>query len=336
VIALSATDRLNLTDAVDVVTAVPSLVGHHPVRSLVVLCVAADKTVPCAIRVDLAGPELHVAQLRALVPVVRNQKARRVAVVIVDDAAGPDRPTYSGLVRLARSAFASIGVLDVSAFWASSTRPGGVVRCYDDPAQGGAVPDTPSVLAVQNIVAGQVVFSSRDEISRLFQPSDPDAIGRREQVLNAASDQPEPPGSEYLALVRSAVASPPDPADDHHLIQLAKALSDYRVRDAVMAVLLGENARRAEELWFTLVRELPAPERAEPAVMIALAAMLRGEGTLANIALDVAEQALPGHSFARILRSPMACMVPMGRFREVVQQASAEAIADIEYEENTL
>jgi hypothetical protein len=53
--------------------------------------------------------------------------------------------------------------------------------------------------------------------------------------------------------------------------------------------------RRAEQLWLTLARELPEPERAEAATLVAVAAWMRGINALANVALDVAVTAQPGH-----------------------------------------
>jgi hypothetical protein len=47
---------------------------------------------------------------------------------------------------------------------------------------------------------------------------------------------------------------------------------------------------------------MPDPEAAEPAALLALSALLRGDGALANVALDRAETAWPGHGFTAMLR----------------------------------
>ena len=65
-----------------------------------------------------------------------------------------------------------------------------------------------------------------------------------------------------------------------------------------------------------LVRETPDPEAAEPAVLLAACALLRGDGALAGIALDRAEQAWPGHRLTRLLRAVWAAGIPPERVRE--------------------
>ncbi len=59
----------------------------------------------------------------------------------------------------------------------------------------------------------------------------------------------------------------------------------------------------AEQLWAALARETPAPEAAEPAALLAVSALLRGDGALANVALDRAAEAWPGHLLSRQLRA---------------------------------
>ena len=88
------------------------------------------------------------------------------------------------------------------------------------------------------------------------------------------------------------------------MVELACALGDPDVRDAALLRNLGGAAAAAEQLWTALVRETPDPEAAEPAVLLAVSALLRGDGALANVALERAELAWPGHRLARLLRWP--------------------------------
>jgi hypothetical protein len=94
--------------------------------------------------------------------------------------------------------------------------------------------------------------------------------------------------------------------DDARVVALAGALAATPVRDAAMARCLGATATAAERLWTSLVREVPDPEAAEPAALLAVSALLRGDGALANVALDRAERAWPGHRLTGILRSVTA------------------------------
>lgn len=91
--------------------------------------------------------------------------------------------------------------------------------------------------------------------------------------------------------------------NDARVVALAGALADPGVRDAAMVRCAGPEAPAAEHLWTALVRETPDPEAAEPAALLAVSALLRGDGALANVALDRAERAWPGHRLTGILRA---------------------------------
>jgi hypothetical protein len=331
---LSTNDPITLTDGVDVVTSVPTVLGFHPSRALVAVWTPVGDDIPTGVHVRLPMPQQTGApQVHALVRAARTYRADRLAVVIVDDQGDPDDLPHNDLVDRARAALNEIGVHEVSAYWTSSTRPGGTVRDYADPARGGTLPDVTSDLRVRGVLAGQVVFNSREEIVALFQPDSRDVIERRHRMLSYAVVYDVPSRmADQLALVLAAIQSPPDPGDDHRIVQLGLALREYAVRDVVMATSLGEDARRAEHLWFVLVRGLPAPERAEAAVLIAVGASVRGDGALANIALDAVDSAMPRHRFASFLRSGRALGMPAEELPRVLKRASEDAMAEIEAE----
>jgi hypothetical protein len=81
-------------------------------------------------------------------------------------------------------------------------------------------------------------------------------------------------------------------------------------------------AAAAETLWLALCRELPDPEAAEAAVLLAACGLLRGDGALANVALDRAERSWPGHRLAGLLRRVAARGTPPARVREWLVTAS--------------
>src|SRR5687767_5683893 len=67
------------------------------------------------------------------------------------------------------------------------------------------------------------------------------------------------------------------PLTDREIADLAFALINPMVRDACLSFAIGEHADHAEDLWSELVRSSPAPERAEPAALLAAYAFLRGD-----------------------------------------------------------
>ena len=87
------------------------------------------------------------------------------------------------------------------------------------------------------------------------------------------------------------------------------------VRDAAVAACTGSRPAAAEALWAALARGTPDPEAAEPAALLALSALLRGDGALANVALRRAEPAWPGHQLTGMLRGLAAAGIRPGELR---------------------
>ena len=65
---------------------------------------------------------------------------------------------------------------------------------------------------------------------------------------------------------------------DTEIVALARALAVPEVRDASLGFAAGARSRQAEHLWLELTRSCPAPERAEPACLLAFYAYQRGDG----------------------------------------------------------
>ena len=210
-------------------------------------------------------------------------------------------------------ALAGHGVEPYAVAWAESTAAGAPWACYGRCRCAGVLPDPAGTVVAAAVVAGgQVIRADRAELERMVAPADPARVRRRARLLvarpDAALDRPERrrrtrrPGWRWWTR-----RSPRRPAgelvlDDRAVLELAWALSDIRVRDAALLRNLGPAAAAAEQLWAALARELPDPEAAEPAALLAVAALLRGDGALANVALDRAERAWPGHRLTRLLR----------------------------------
>jgi len=86
-----------------------------------------------------------------------------------------------------------------------------------------------------------------------------------------------------------------------------------------------DQAAAAEQLWAWLTRATPAPEVAEPAVLLAFSALLRGNGALAAAALGRARQAYPGHRLTTLFETALAGGVKPGQMRIWVLAAASQA-----------
>ncbi|HEY8373986.1 MAG TPA: DUF4192 domain-containing protein [Pseudonocardiaceae bacterium] len=337
--------RVRLRDHGELLASLPHLLGFHPENSLVVVTLLGkgSRRVGACLRTDLVPSTHHRELAEQLVPPVRNQRAAAALLIVVGGAPAPpgDLPERE-LVTTVERVLGAVGTPVMHSVWTANTTTGAPWSCYHEPDCGGVLPDprtTPTAAATA--LAGMVTFTSRAELAALLRPDDEAALIRRSVLMNAAHEAAEldralaGSGAVHRDLVAvqqavTAAARGRFPTEDDELVRLAVALSDPRVRDACLVPPDPEHVLPSEQLWLTLTRALPPPERAEPAALLAFAAYLRGDGALASVALDVAEQARPGYRLVELLRRAIAHGIPAHRMARVAADAAAEARAGIE------
>jgi hypothetical protein len=326
--------RVRLTDPSELIAAVPHLLGFHPRDSLVVISLDGRR-LGMTLRADLVDPEhreLLAEQLTA--PLVHQQHG------------GPGGDPGAGtlphrcLVDAVDDVLAAEGIGVQHALWAASTSPGVPWCCYDEPGCAGTVGDpASSPMAAATVAAGAVTFASREELAGLLTPDPAEALARRGRLLAAAdAEHPLDPATaarrvERLGQLHAAVAGGALVLDDAAVVEVASALCDHRVRDGCLAWSVGAGGAAAEQLWLALVRATPAPERAEPAALLACTAYLRGDGALAGLALEVALAACPEHALAGLLRAALDGGLPPDLLRSVARDAAAAAGAVLDSDE---
>ncbi|GAA3458936.1 DUF4192 domain-containing protein [Saccharothrix longispora] len=319
-------------DPGDLIAAVPHLLGFHPVDSLVLLALEGT-SVAVTLRTDLPPPDRVRAVVdRLLAPLARCHRANAVAVVVGGGSGDPpEELPQDQLVDELDDALRAMGVPLVLAVWTAATAAGEPWFDYHDAATRGTVPDpAATTLAATSAAEGFVTFASRAAMAELLTPDPPEVLARRARLLDRRAADPAPPAGAALQarhrdLVRAEVvraATRKRPLTDEEVADLAHALSNPWVRDAGLAHCTGEHARGAENLWLELTRACPAPERAEPATLLAFSAYLRGLGTLAALALDRAEQAHPGHRLSGLLRAALDTALPPETLRRLADHAA--------------
>jgi hypothetical protein len=264
-----------------------------------------------------------------------------------------DVPPQTELMAVATAAIERAGVPVRMRAWAASTAAGAAWACYDQCRCRGSLPGPGATpMAATAVAAGVLVHADRQELERLVTPVAPDVLRRRERLLTLAVDTllrlheksdggggaVGTAGGAPLSVGTPAAAAPQtadaivdtalaDTAagrlhlDDGRVVALAIALADPLVRDEALVRSAGPGAESAEQLWAALTRETPDPEAAEPATLLAACALLRGDGALAGIALDRAEQAWPGHRLAGLLRAAWQAGMRPEQVRECVRTA---------------
>ena len=325
-----ATGRIRLSDPAELIAAVPHLLGFHPHDSVVLLALHG-KRLGLTLRADLVdNVEAPLLAEQLLLPLVR-QRPTGVALVVIGGDLTPDGdPPHRALVNVLDDMLTSAGLPLVHAAWTAQTSGGAPWRCYDDSLCAGTVSDPgASPLAAATVAAGAVTFGSREEMVALLAGEEPAALQRRAVLLDAA-DADHPLSSALVAQrfaqlreLHRAATTGNVALSDKTVTEVASALCDHRVRDACLPWCSGPGAVAAERLWLALVRATPAPERAEPAALLALVAYLRGDGALAGVALDAALQACPQHSLSGLLRAALDGGLPPEVLRTVAADAAA-------------
>ncbi|MCP3801652.1 DUF4192 domain-containing protein [Allokutzneria sp. A3M-2-11 16] len=330
-----------LRDVADLVAAVPHLIGFHPTDSLVLICLAErddSVRVGLALRVDLpAEQDRQAVAAQLLAPVLGHRATEVIAVVLcpAEPRPWPAELPHAGLIAELDEAFGSAGVPIRHAVWAESIVDGAAWRCYDEADCCGLLPDpADNPIAAATALAGNVTFASRAEMRAVLDPDPPDALERRTALIDALLDNSggvTPPGfdgpAEALRLLHAtitAAAEQPLRLSDEDVARLAMALADRRVRDACLATVLGDLADEAERVWLALTRAVPGPERAEPAVLLAYASYLRGDGSLAGMALEVVEAADGSHRLGRLLRTALDHGMPPDELAILALDGAAE------------
>lgn len=315
-------DHILITEPGELIAELPWLLGFHPADSLVVVCLGidGDPTAHLALRVNLPDPADYDDLVdHIVIPLLSRNVTSTILIVVGGSATGPDdQLPHQRLVALCEQRFTDLHVAIQHALWAASTNEGACWGCYHDSDCAGFVPHQ------AHVPDGVRVYPSREDIAATLAPADEDVLARRADLLDAQPLSATDARSQ-LALLDAALDRAIDgvlPESDHDIVLLAATLTDTRVRDACIWQPDPVRAEAAERIWTTLVRETPAPERAEPATLLAFAAYQRGDGVLTAIALDCAQQAEPQHRLSDLLRAVLTLAHPPERLRQAGQRAA--------------
>ncbi|QCQ90810.1 DUF4192 domain-containing protein [Rhodococcus sp. SGAir0479] len=318
--------RVRISDPGALISSVPALLGFHPHRSLVAICLSGTR-VGAVMRHDLVlggGADGRVMDLvlEQFAAVAAREEADRMLAVMVDDripvrARDADLEPYAGVAArlrdaLGRSAIALAAVhvcrrIETGAAWQDLT---GTSR--------GTVPDpTASQVAAAQVIGGRAIRGSREELEAVIEPAPlreqarvaalvdrAREDGLREPTRSCAVADPLRADRVSLEGVLAEIArfeSDDEPPSPHECARLALALEIPRVRDSLLALAAGSHAGAAEQLWIHLARVLPDPERAEPLSLLGYSAYVRGDGPMAGVALYAALAADPCHRLANLL-----------------------------------
>ncbi|WP_224390619.1 DUF4192 domain-containing protein [Pseudonocardia sp. ICBG1293] len=297
----------------ELISAIPVLLGFHPRDSLVLVSVTGPPPggrIGLTVRVDLPRSSASARRVCAdAVDVLTGAPPDRALAVVVRDPgpAGPGpRRSRGDVGSAARRALLAAGIEPIAALWATGTGAGDRWGCFDLPCTcGGTLPDPASTtLGVTAAVRdGRVVLPDR---AAVLAPLDGDAgLRRRRARLRDSGAAPARvsagTGTALLEVCLEEAAAGRLVVDDRLALALCGALDLGEVRDEALRHCLGRRATDAEQLWAVLVAALPSPQRTHPLALLAVCALLRGDGALATGAVERALVERPDHVLAGVV-----------------------------------
>lgn len=345
----------------ELLAAIPAFLGFTPHRSIVLVCLdgreSSGLSIGTVMRHDVTLPQspdgdvmsavgvtAEMAEVSAhFASICARNEVRGALALIVDDRARPraegaavDRRIRSLASRLAHD-LSERGTDLLQVFVVSELTAGTRWWVAFGPFETGILPDpATSPVALAYLLEGRGVHESRDKLKEALAAVDT-AVSRDVEAWVAVKymDEPGPdrgPLTAILSQFATWAAAPPDRPAVVHLS--AEKIAEYgvwltrvMVRDSLLAIALTGFADIAEQLWSYLMRLLPPAERACPATLLGFSAYARGEGALAAVAIDIALDADPEYSLARLLDRSLLAGARPEMIREVA--LSGYAIAEL-------
>lgn len=343
----TTTPTVRVDDPGELAAGLPSLLGYRPRESVVLMALGGRSgwRVGLTARGDLP-PEQHSRELAAMLAgrLVSDSPKRAMVFVVSEspdddafDDKAPDLP-HRALVHELVLALDARGVpvhqalLVRSGRWWDFDCP--EACCW--PGAGTPLPPSVGEIEVAAVAAGTVVAEDRAALEKRIAPLGwVAAAGMHQTCLRVADDLVGRPLEEWTGEVareriRSALERfRPGPVrerlTDEEVARLVCSLRDLSVRDWALQLSLGGDSSAAEELWAECTRRAPSPLDAAPATLLAISAWLRGDGAMANIAVDRALDSDPGYSMAGLVADGLAACIPPRQIRALLRGTAREA-----------
>ena len=324
----------------DLLAAVPFMVGYHPQDSLVAMALREGKVV-MAMRVDFPDDESIEAISKTIALHLVREKANEAIVV----GYLPSSITSSDPLLVVRECIAGYSIIVKECIEVR----GGRFRsslCADlecCPPEGNQVPElSDSRVTAEQVAAGNPLpFLDLDEMKRSISatPIDKELLKAIKALaeIDYESDQVNALQREganainqiSLAFIRDGVVL------DKALIALVLVrLHDLQVRDYAMGFTSEKSDDQLWDMWRWLLRIAPKGYVAPVAVIFATSSYERGDGALAQRALDRAFEDSPKYQMAKLLRRTFAAGWPPSAFTQMRADLHPKICAAIYGESN--
>ncbi|MFY2790451.1 DUF4192 domain-containing protein [Rhodococcus sp. MALMAid1271] len=339
--------RIHLGDAAELMAGIPAMLGFHPHRSMVLIAVKdGGATVGPTMRHDLVLAGEHLDRRAAdgsratqemldvigyLAGYCAAENIPAVMAVFVDDrldpvARGPHLLDVEALVSELVGTLNTLGVQLFAALAAPEIADAAPWWSLCGPRRHGLMSDpASSPLTVARVLDGYSVRRCRGELAATIAPGPESTvqavateIARRER--GTTRSRADELSSVLAYLARAPYDTELEPAD---LARIAIAIGHVHIRDALLALTLGDDAGYVEEFWANVCRVLPRRERAIAATLVAFSAYVRGDGPMARTAIDAALDADGTHRLAQLLDRSLTAGAGPELVREVAESGFA-------------
>lgn len=317
---------LRISGPADLLDALPRMFGYLPAHSAVLVALRPPRgRIALTLRVDLPRRDGEAGCARLLAGHAQRAGATSAVLVVYDERTDGGGELWRGasLARAMRTALRRRGGVRLDD--ALSVRGGrwrslmcleqGCCPPAGQPLRG---PDAPSSAAVALAAQGAAVLPDRAAlVASVAGPA-----GERWHHLREAQDATasalaariesgtalEEVRAETVARFRAAAEAglPAPPLADRDAARLTVGLVDIAARDEVLSWAAEPDTDALLALLLDLTRRAVPPFDAPVATTLAWLAHARGDGTLANVAVDRALDSDPDYSLARLVAAGLA------------------------------
>jgi hypothetical protein len=309
-----------ITTPHDLLAAVPFMVGYHPKDSLVAMALR-DKKVVMAMRVDFPPAELMGATSATIATHLLREEASE-AIIVGYLPAALDGVDPLAIIRDVISA-QSVEVkecIEVRGDRFRSTFCADIECC---PPEGSPIPAlSDSRITAEQVAAGNPLpYIDLDEMKRSIAalPSDKallKAIGKVMEIDYELTDitPMQREGADAINTLAQQFNKSGFTEDKALIALVLVRLLDLQVRDYAMGLATESTSEELWDMWRWLLRQAPRGYVAPVAVIFAAASYERGDGALAQRALDRAFADSPNYQMAKLLRRTFAAGWPPSAF----------------------
>lgn len=292
-----------VTSPHDLLAAVPFLIGYQPSNAIVLMSLK-DESINMAIRIDFPH-EITAKEAEALASKMSGCDGALLVSYIPDDC-----EDLENILGPLTNALSEAGVLLKESLIVVGDRWRSLI-CADPnccPIEGSPIPSlVDSRITVEEISRGKPMpFKNLDEMTRSLSSEVDDVIVEMIGRISPIDYENDPTPQQ-----REGANAIVDFLHDFEVDRICRdkrlvatvlvRLKDLQVRDFALGVMNGDTDLYFDA-WRWLVTKAPIGFVSAPATLFAVAAYERGDGAMANVALEKAESDQPNYSMISLLR----------------------------------